>query len=335
MSTLESRGSIGVRIAGTGVSLPTKILTNDDLAAMVDTSDEWITQRTGIKQRHVVDGTTTLRDLAGQAVKQAIDNAAIEPKQIDLLICATLTPEMCCPSTAARVTADLGMVPAGALDISAACSGFVYALNMASTMIQFGVHKSVAVVGAETLSRITDYNNRRTCILFGDGAGAAILTASEDSNQGCLYQSMHSDGRLWGELYCPRHESDLPPNCGVFSGAYNTLQMNGREVYKFAVNTMKQTVDEALEAGGVTAQDLTMVIPHQSNKRILESTRQRLGLSKDKLIVNIERYGNTSAASVPICLHEQFEQSRLKTGDLVLFVAIGGGMTWASNLWRM
>ncbi|MEE9212953.1 MAG: beta-ketoacyl-ACP synthase III [Phycisphaeraceae bacterium] len=335
MSRQPACNAMGVRLAGTGISVPQRVLTNDDLAKMVQTSDDWITQRTGIKERRIADEGTTVRDLARDALVQAIQNAGIEPRQIDLLLCATLTPEMCCPSTAARLVAELGATPAGAMDLSAACSGFVYALNIAAGMIQARTHQTVAIVGVETLSRITDYNDRRMCILFGDGAGAAIVTASDDPGQGCVYQSMHSDGSLWHELYCPRTEADLPEDHDSFSGTFNTLQMNGREVYKFAVTTLRRMIDEALQAAGVTLQDLAMIIPHQSNKRILESARDRLGLPPDKMIINIDRYGNTSAASVPLCLHEQIELGRLKTGDLVLFVAIGGGMTWATSLWRL
>lgn len=221
------------------------------------------------------------------------------------------------------------------MDLSAACSGFVYALNLASMMIESGQYRTVGVVGAETLSRITDYTDRRTCILFGDGAGAAVLTASGDEKQGSLVQAMRSDGSLWEELYIPRNEKHLPNDSNGFSGHYDTLQMNGREVYKFAVTTTQRIIDETLEKAGMTGADLAMVIAHQSNKRILESARQRLGLPPEKLWINIDRYGNTSAASVPICLHELTEAGKIGQGDLVLFMAIGGGMTWATNLWRL
>jgi 3-oxoacyl-[acyl-carrier-protein] synthase III len=325
---------VGVRLAGTGVAVPANVVTNEDLAKRVDTNDEWIVQRTGIKQRRIAENGTTVMHLAKDATLQALKNAGVEPNHLDLLMLATITPEMCCPSTAARVVAEIGAGHAGAMDVSAACSGFVYSLNMAVGLIQSGFYRNVAVIGAETLSSITDWNDRRTCVLFGDGAGAAVLQPSDDASQGTLYQSMASNGSLWKELYVPRSERDLPQG-GEFSGAYNTLQMNGREVYKFAVSTLMQSIEEALEATGYQASDLAMIIPHQSNARILESAREKLGLPPDKLYINIDRYGNTSAASVPICLHELMESGRLKRGDLVLFVALGGGMTWATNLWRI
>ncbi len=325
----------GVAILGTGVCLPPRVLTNDDLAKRVDTTDAWISQRTGIKTRRIVEDGQTVRDLAREALGSALDNAGLKPDELDMVLLATMTPEMVCPNTAARVVAELGATPAGAMDISAACSGFVYALNVASSLIESGAYRTVGVIGAETLSQLVDYTDRRTCILFGDGAGAAVLQAVDDPQRGCLHQAMHSDGRLWGELYVPRDESHLPPDAEGFSGAYNTLQMNGREVYKFAVTTTQRMMQEALDAAGVTADDLALVISHQSNKRILESARDRFGLPEEKLFINIDRFGNTSAASAAICLHEAREEGRIKEGDLVLYCAIGGGMAWTTSLWRM
>lgn len=336
MSRRAATRPAGVRIAGTGMALPARTLTNDDLAKLVDTNDEWITQRTGIKTRRVVEDGTTVRHLAVQAVQQALDEAGMAPCELDLLVLATLTPDMPCPSTAAQVVDELGAKPAGAMDLSAACSGFVYSLNVATSLIESGQYKTVAVVGAETLSKITDWSDRRTCVLFGDGAGAAILTASDDPEQGSLYQCMHSDGSLWAELYIPRTPEQVPASNGAsFTGNCNTLQMNGREVYKFAVNTTLGMIHQTLDAAGVQADDLAMVIPHQSNRRILESAREKLGLPPEKLWINIDRYGNTSAASVPICLKELTQAGKLQRGDLVLFLAIGGGMTWGTNLWRL
>jgi len=325
----------GVRLAGTGMAVPARVLSNDDLAQMVDTSDEWIMQRTGIKTRHVAEDGVTIRHLAVDAVRQALANAKVKPQEVDLVLCATMTPEMVCPATAVRIAAEIGATPAGAMDLSAACSGFVYGLNMASAMIQSGHAHTIVVVGVETLSRITDYTDRATCILFGDGAGAAVLTASDDPKQGCLLQTSYSDGNCWEEIYCPRDERDLPENSNGFSGNFNTIQMNGREVFKFAVNTLGRAIDEALQRTNLTAEDIAMVVPHQSNVRILQAARERMGLPEEKMWINIDRYGNTSAASVPICLHELIEQKRVKEGDVLLFLAIGGGMTWATNVWRL
>lgn len=335
MTRRKSHQPAGVRIAGTGLALPARTVTNEDLAKIVDTNDEWITQRTGIKTRRIIDDGITVRELAVEAVQKALAKANMQPGDLDMVVLATLTPEMACPSTAAQVVAELGAQPAGAMDLSAACSGFVYAFNVASSLIESGQYKTVAVVGAETLSKISDWTDRRTCVLFGDGAGAAILTASDDPEQGSLYNCMHSDGSMWAELYIPRHEQHVPGNGDSFTGNYNTLQMNGREVYKFAVNTTLKVIDQTLEAAGVKAEDLAMVIPHQSNRRILESAREKMGLPPEKIWINIDRFGNTSAASVPICLDELFEAGKIKAGDLVLFLALGGGMTWTSNLWRL
>ncbi|NJL31164.1 MAG: beta-ketoacyl-ACP synthase 3 [Phycisphaerales bacterium] len=240
----------------------------------------------------------------------------MSPKQLDMVICATITPEMVCPSTAAQVVADVGAVPAAAMDLNAACSGFVYALSVATAMIRTGQAKTIAVIGTETLSSITDWKDRRTCVLFGDGAGAVILTASDDAGQGPLHTIMHSDGSMWQELYVPRDQHNIPPGDKIFSGNFNTLQMNGQAIFKFAVSTLKKVIDESLAAHNLKPADLAMIIPHQSNIRILESARDRLGLGEDKLYINIDRYGNTSGASVPICLHELWSsgKSRPATG---------------------
>ncbi len=242
MTTQSQRGLCGVRFAGTGNALPQRVLTNDDLAKMVDTNDEWISQRTGIKTRRIAAPGQTSRNLAAEALKAALDNAGMEPRQLDMVMVATITPEMMCPSTAAQVVADVGAIPAAALDVNAACSGFVYALTMAASLIETGKYRTIGVIGAETLSSITDWKDRRTCILFGDGAGAAVLTASDDPAQTCLYQSLHSDGTLWPELYCPRDKSNLPADDKIFSGAFNTLQMNGQAIFKFAVSKLNQSI---------------------------------------------------------------------------------------------
>jgi 3-oxoacyl-[acyl-carrier-protein] synthase-3 len=334
-SANKSNTSIGVRIAGTGIGMPARTVSNEELAKTVDTTDEWIAQRTGIRTRHLVQDGETARTLATAALAQALDHAGIPAGELDMVISGTLTPEMCTPSDAARIVADLGAKPAGAVDISAACSGFVYGLNMGSALIQTGMYRNVGVIGAETLSKLTNWDDRTTCILFGDGAGAAVLAATGNADQGCLYQRMSSDGEMWSSLYCPRDETNLPVDSTGFTGKFNTLQMNGREVFKFAVVTLQRAIDDALNACDVKVDDLAMVIPHQSNIRMIESARQRLGLPEDRMYVNIDRYGNTSAASVAICLHELVEQKRLHEGDLVLFVAIGGGMTWATSLWRL
>ncbi|MCC6580597.1 MAG: ketoacyl-ACP synthase III, partial [Phycisphaeraceae bacterium] len=285
---------VGVCLAGTGMALPQQVLTNAQLEGKVETSDEWIVQRTGIRQRYVCEKDVTVRDLARQAVQIAMDRAQVKPTDLDLLLFCTMTPEMWTPATAARLVDELGATPAGAVDISAACSGFVYGLNMAAGLIRSGFHRTVAVVGAEKMSEILDWNDRRTCVLFGDGAGAAVLTACEDARRGCLYQIMGSQGSGWRELYIPRNPQHIPPHDdGVFSGTYNTLQMNGREVFKFAVSTLRHTIEQVLAACNITIDDVAMIIPHQSNQRILEAARDKLKLPAEKLYINIDRFANT------------------------------------------
>ena len=335
MNARPAAAGVGVRLAGVGTALPGRVLTNEDLAGLVDTNDEWITQRTGIKTRHIAEEGTTTRSLAADALRAALQDAGMEPGELDMVLLATMTAEMSCPSTAARVVHDVGAEPAGAVDLAAACSGFVYGLNHAEALISSGHYKTVAVIGAETLSKITNYEDRKTCILFGDAAGAAILTADDDTSRGCLAQTMRSNGALWGELYVPRNESDLPESHDGFTGRFNTLQMNGQEVFKFAVTTTQAIIDETLEKAGVTPADLAAVIPHQSNRRILELVKKRMDLPDGKMVINIDKYGNTSAASVPLCLHEKRAAGELKEGDLALFVAIGGGMCWTTSLWRL
>ncbi|MBI1375062.1 MAG: beta-ketoacyl-ACP synthase III [Phycisphaera sp.] len=330
----RTRPVLGATIVGTGLAVPSRVLSNADLEKLVDTSDEWIVQRTGIRERHISENGETTMSLGVKAVRQALDNAKLDPSDLDLLICATLTQDMICPATACRIVAELGAVPCGAMDISVACTGFVAGMNIAANFVASGQFRNVAVVGAEQLSRIVNYEDRNTCVLFGDGAGAAIVSATDNADQGCLYQSLHSDGTGWMQLYCPRSEAEVPEG-GVFNGQVDTLQMNGREVYKFAVNTLQSTILDAIEGSGLSVDDIAMVIPHQSNTRILDSARVKLGLPEEKMYVNLPRYGNTSAASVGLCLHELMNEGKLKTGDVVLLVALGGGLTWGASVWRL
>ena len=328
----------GVRISGTGMGVPARRLTNDDLAKIVDTSDEWIRTRTGICSRHLTDEATDTSDLAAAAVRQALENAALVPADLDLLICATMTPDVICPATACMVVDKVGAVPCGALDINIACTGMVAALTTAANFIATGQYRNIAAVGADCLSKIVDWDDRRTCVLFGDAAGAAIISPSDDEQQNCLYQSLASDASQWESLYVPRHEKHLPHGENgreAFGGKYNTLQMQGREVFKFAVNSLRTCVEEAMAATGLTADDLKMVIPHQSNIRMLQNAWKKLGIADEKIYINIDRFGNTSAASIGLCLHELTEQGRLTKGDYVIFVAQGGGLSWGASVWRL
>ena len=324
----------GAAIAGTGLAAPHRILSNADLEKMVDTSDAWIQQRTGIRQRHVKEPGQKLLDFAVDASQVALREARLDPHALDMAIVATMVPDMICPAMSAQLVAALGAVPCGAMDINIACSGFVGALNIAANFIRSGYYRNILVVGAEQLSDIVNWEDRGTCILFGDGAGAAVISATDNPDQGCIYQSMHSDGTKWKELYCPRREKDIPAGA-EYSGKLNTLQMNGREVYKFAVTTLQRSIQDAMAACNLSVEDVKLVIPHQSNARILESAREKLGFSEDKLYINIDRFGNTSAASVGICLAELMQAERLEKGDIVIFVGLGGGLTWASSVWRL
>ena len=334
MSPLCSRPE-GVRIAGTGMAVPPRVVSNDDLAKILDTSDDWIRPRTGIVTRHLADDDTRTSDLAAAAVTQAVENAGLAPADLDLLLCATMTPDLVCPATACQVVDRIGAVPCGAMDLNMACTGLVGGLATAANFVASGHFQHVAVVGADCLSKIVNWQDRTTCILFGDAAGAIVVSRSDDPQQRCLYQKLYSDASQWESLYVPRTERDLPENRELFSGQYGTLQMNGREVFRFAVKTLQGCVKEALAATGLTADDITMVVPHQSNIRMLKSAWKKLGFKEDKIYINIDRFGNTSAASIGLCLHELRDQNRLEKGDFVIFVGQGGGLTWGVSLWRL
>ncbi|MGN6627474.1 MAG: beta-ketoacyl-ACP synthase III [Tepidisphaeraceae bacterium] len=321
-------------ITGTGSHLPEKRLTNDDLAKIVETNDDWITQRTGIKERRVATKDDTTASLASHAATKALHAAGLEPKDIDLILCATITPEMVTPSTACFVAASLGLSKTPAMDLSAACSGFVYALETAAAFIKSGRYKNVLIVCAETLSRITDYQDRGSCILFGDGAGAVVVSRGEDPERGLLHSTLHADGSGWELLYC-QPGSKHPIDEVMVAGRQQYLKLRGREVFKFAVSRFQELVEDAAKKTGLTKDDITLVIPHQSNMRIIEASMQKLGLPLERAVINIDKYGNTSAASIPIALDEAVRGGRLKKGDVVVFVAIGAGLTWANAVVRM
>ncbi|ABP67195.1 3-oxoacyl-(acyl-carrier-protein) synthase III [Caldicellulosiruptor saccharolyticus DSM 8903] len=320
-----------VKILSTGRYVPDRVLTNYDLEKMVDTSDEWITQRTGIKERRIVDGTTSTTDLAVRAAKNAMDKAGILPDDIDLVIVATVTPEMFFPSTACLVQKELKLKNAFAFDISAACSGFIYAMAIATHFIQNGFCKNALVIGAEALSRITNWSDRSTCVLFGDGAGAAILSSSDE--QGILGFELGSDGENGLLLYCHAFGlSDVTYSQVKENPNFRKIYMEGNEVYKFAVKIMPYAVEKVLEKVGLSSSDIDVFIPHQANIRIIESAAKRLKIPMEKVFVNLHKYGNTSAASIPIALDEAVEEGRIKKGDKVVLVGFGGGLTWASTV---
>jgi 3-oxoacyl-[acyl-carrier-protein] synthase-3 len=314
------------RIIGTGSYLPEKILTNRDLEKLVDTSDEWIYSRTGIRQRHVAADNESASDLALVASRRAIDAAGVTPQEIDLIIVATTTADMVFPSTACLLQAKLGIKNCPAFDMQAVCSGFVYALSTADQLMKSGQYRNVLVVGAEVYSRILDWNDRATCVLFGDGAGAVVLTKSD--RPGILASRLHADGSYAHILSVPGGVSR-----GEIAGR-PLLQMEGNAVYKFAVKVLSEVAEETLEAAGLAKSDVDWLIPHQANVRIIQSTAKKLGLGMERVVVTVERHANTSAASVPLALDEAVRDGRVRAGQHVLLEGVGGGFTWGAVLVR-
>ncbi|MFQ5900138.1 MAG: beta-ketoacyl-ACP synthase III [Thermodesulfobacteriota bacterium] len=311
------------RIAGTGSSVPSKILTNAELEGMVDTSDEWITSRTGIKERRIAGEDELPSTLSTRAALDALSMASITPEDLDLIIVATVTPDMVFPSTACFVQNNIKAVNAAAFDVSAACSGFLYALDIGDRYIRSGGMKNILVIGVDFFSRIINWQDRNTCVLFGDGAGAVVLVR-EDGDRGVLSTHIHSNGEAWETLYAPLNGTN----------GEGKVVMNGNETFKVAVRSMEDAAVEALSYNNVTGDDLTLFIPHQANARIIKATAQRLNLSMEKVFMNVDKYGNTSSASIPLALNEALRLGRIKEGDLLLMVTFGGGLTWASSLVR-
>lgn len=318
-------------IRGTGSYLPANVVTNDDIAKKVDTSDEWIRQRTGIKERRIAAENETTGDMAIKAAEAAIENAGLSGGDIDLVILATSTPDQSFPSTAVRVQSAIGMPFGPAFDIQAVCAGFVYALSVADKFITSGEHKRVLVIGAEKMSSILNWEDRTTCVLFGDGAGAIILEANESgqgnfSDQGIHSTILHANGNT---------REILGTTGGVSStGDAGYITMQGREVFKYAVNYMSEIVDEILDVNALQASDIDWLIPHQANLRIIESTAKKLNIPMDKVAVSVDRHGNTSSASIPLALDELIRDKKIKRGDFILFEALGAGLTWGASLVR-
>ena len=319
------------RIIGCGSYLPENIVTNQELSETVDTSDEWIWSRTGIRRRHIAAEGEFTSDLARQAALRAIENAGIKSTDLDLIIVGTTTPDEIFPATAATLQGQLGLMGGAAFDIQAVCSGFIYGLSVADSMLRGGAAKTALVVGAETMSRILDWKDRSTCVLFGDGAGAVVLRAdsgAQDSNDspGILSTHIHSDGNLRDLLYCAGGPSTTG-NAGV-------LKMMGKEVYKHAVTNLADVVVEALAANQLQPEDIDWLVPHQANKRIIDATVKKLGMAEDKVVMTIADHANTSAASIPLALDVAISDGRIKTGDLILMEAMGGGLTWGAAMVR-
>ena len=317
-------------VLGCGSYLPARILSNDELARSVATTDEWIVQRTGIRERHIAAAGELTSDLALAAARSTLANARVEASSIDLIVLATSTPDQTFPATAVTVQAGLGITHGAAFDLQAVCSGFVYALSVADALLRSGSSKRALIIGAETFSRILDWNDRTTCVLFGDGAGAIVLEAQEQpgnqADRGVLTTHLRSDGRHRAKLYV-----DGGPSSTQTVGH---LRMEGREVFKHAVAMITDVIEDAFEATGYTAADIDWFVPHQANKRIIDGSAHKLGIAPEKVVITVDRHGNTSAASIPLALADAVADRRIKRGNLILLEAMGGGFTWGSALLR-
>ena len=325
---------ISLKIAGTGKALPRRVMTNKDFEQFLDTSDEWIQARTGIRERCVSGDGETTAQLAVEAGRAAIVDAGCRPEDIDMIICATISPEVPFPATACFIQDGLGVKNIPAFDVSAACSGFIYGLVVAGGLIHAGFYRRILLIGSENMTRVCDFEDRGSCILFGDGAGAAVITPANGSGSQLLHSLLRCDGSEVEMLWIPAGGARQPTSIETVQEKLHYVQMKGREVFKFAVKKMEQVIEQTLCETGVRSEQIKLLIPHQSNLRIIESMRERMGLPKDRVYVNIDRLGNTSAASIPIALDEARRNGQIAPGDLILFLAVGAGMTWASALVR-
>ncbi len=318
-------------ITGVGSFLPKKVLTNDDLSKVLDTTDEWITKRTGIRERRIVENGVAASDLAIEASLRALDDANVLPSDVDLIVTSTITPDCLFPSTSCYLQEKIGAKNAGAFDILAACAGFVYALSVANSFVTSGAMKTVLVVGSECLSKVTDYTDRSTCILFGDGAGAVVVQKGNGKRE-IVTTHLGSDGSHAELLMLPAGGSKLPTSRETVDSRSHFIKLKGKEVFKLAVNNMVNVVTKAAAENNIQVEDIDLIIPHQSNIRIIEAAMGRLKLPKEKAYINIDRYGNTSSASIPIAIDEIEKAKMLNSGDTVLLVAFGGGLTWSSSI---
>jgi len=319
------------RIIATGSYVPDRVVTNRDLEKTVDTTDEWIMERTGIRERRIAAASQASSDLAFEAAQKALKQAHLKPKDIDLVIVATCTPDMAFPSTACFLQDRLGIKHSGAFDINAACSGFVYGLHLASSLIRSEAHKRILLVGSEVLSRVTDWEDRTTCVLFGDGAGAVIIEGTKEK-RGIISTHIQADGGLGELIMLPGGGTRTPCSKDMLLKRLQYIKMKGNETFKVAVRTLEELAARTINDNGLDPSQLSLLIPHQANLRIIQATAKRLNLPEEKVFVNIEKYGNTSAASIPIALDEAVHGGRVKDGDYILLEAFGGGLTWASAL---
>lgn len=321
-------------IRGIGAYCPSRVLTNSDLEKMVDTSDEWIRTRTGIRERRIADPDEASSDLALRAAKQALDTAGWSPTDLDIIMVATVTPDYIFPSCACTLQGKLGATRAAAFDMSAACTGFIYGMKLAKALILSMQAKRILLVGVETLSRITNYEDRATCILFGDAAGAVVIEGSQNEGEGILSVAIGSDGDKGELLYMPGGGSKHPASHETVDGKLHTLHMAGNEVFKIAVRGMDAIARKAIEEAGCTLKDIDLLIPHQANIRIIDATAKRLEMPPEKVIITIERFGNTSASSIPLSMAEAVREGRIQPGNLLAMVAFGGGLTWGAAVVR-
>ncbi len=320
-------------IIGMGSYVPERVLTNRELEAMVNTTDQWIVERSGIRERRIAAPGQATSDLALEAARKALEDAGIGPEEVDLIIVATNTPDSLLPAVACIVQDNLGTPRAGAFDLLAGCTGFIYSLSVAAQFVRVGMYRHVLVVGAETLSRILDWEDRNTCVLFGDGAGAAVVGPVPEG-YGLIHTKLGSDGSGGPLLYIPAGGSRIPPSRETVEGRLHFVRMNGREVFRFAVRACGDGSLEALEEAGLSVDDVDFLVPHQANIRIIEAAARRLNLSMDRVLVNVDRYGNTSTASIPMALEEAVNQERIRDGDNIVMAGFGAGLTWAVAIMR-
>src|SRR6185312_6890252 len=332
--TLKPRSAVRAKISALGTYVPPRVLTNTDLEKMVETNDEWIVERTGIRERHLVDKGVATSDLAVEAARRCLASRGIQPSEVEVIIVATVTPDMIFPSAACIVQNKLGATGAWGFDLSAACSGFPYALQVGAKLVESGAHKKVLVIGADVMSSIIDYTDRSTCILFGDGAGAVLIEPCEEGEIGLIDYWHEIDGSGAAALNMPAGGSLLPASHETVDKRQHFVYQDGQTVYKFAVRKMAEAAERVLERNNVAATELACFIPHQANKRIIESTAHRLGMPMESVILNIDRYGNTTAGTIPLAMDTAIEEGRLKKGDLVLLASVGAGFTVGATLLR-
>ena len=329
-----NQNKVRAAVIGTGSCLPDKVVTNADMERLVETTDEWIFSRTGIRERRMVAEGQATSDLGAEASRRAIENAGLTPQDITLIICCTITPDHVFPSTACMIQNKIGASNTGGFDLSAACAGFVYGLIMGARMVEADPRQTVLVVGAETLTRVTDFTDRSSCILFGDGAGAAVLRATQDDGRGIMASEYGIDGSGADFMKLPAGGSAMPASEETVRQGLHYMKIAGRETFRFAVVKMADLVKAALIDSGLAMEDVALIVPHQVNSRILQAAAERMGIGMDKIYTNIDRVGNTSAASVPIALDEAARAGKIKRGDVIVLVAFGGGLSWSSAVIR-